>query len=207
MKPSTCEHVSRNPQNMSMCHGTLKNICVAIYTQICVIIYTQICVTIYTQIRKLHYYTIKSTLGHKTDKTTHRELKLIGFVSVFDSASKKLLLRLFTYKSVSLFTHKIRVHMYKWSALGSSVCYIALLSWGGIGKCTCTLVDSPRGESMQVRGYFDFHHFYRGNWTHIHSSIPQVYTELGGIGKCTCTLVDSPRGERQMHAGPKQFPS
>ena len=33
-------------------------------------------------------YATKSTLGHKTDKTTHRELKLIGFVSVFDSASK-----------------------------------------------------------------------------------------------------------------------
>ena len=35
-------------------------------------------------------YATKSTLGHKTGRTTHRELELISFVSVFDSASKKV---------------------------------------------------------------------------------------------------------------------
>ena len=33
-------------------------------------------------------YAIKSTLGHKAGKTTHRELKSIGFASVFDCASE-----------------------------------------------------------------------------------------------------------------------
>ena len=56
---------------------------------------------------------------------------------------------------------------------------------------------------MQVRGYFDFPHFYRGNWTHIHSSIPQVYTELGGNRQMYVYTCRFPQGGKANVRGPE----
>ena len=87
-------------------------------------------------------YATKSTLGHKAGKTTHRELELIGFVSVFDSASKSLKRhQLFHYKKGG----NRRMYMY--------ICTYTYVHvhMGGIDECTRTFARLDRNcETSRV---------------------------------------------------------
>ena len=76
-------------------------------------------------------YATKSTLGHKTGKTTHRELELIGFVSVFDSASKS---------SSCDYLHTNLYHYLHTKSVYICICTYVHVHMGGIDECTRTFV-------------------------------------------------------------------